>query len=220
MTLLQLVNKVLEKLREDSVEGLTADYPSMIAGFVNEAKEDIEDMGPWYALRTTLTGSLTQDVATLDLTSSTNDRSYLVFSKNLPMAFITTASEERRLQVVEAAEIEALQALDPDAQHDVPAAVAFRRSDDGIEALFFPTPDQAYTYQFSMVVPQDDLDDMDDELTIPGGPVWRTALFYALDERGEDFAGSAARAEQRARQAVGDAILRDFGKDEMTFEAA
>lgn len=219
MTLLEAVNKVLEKLREDQVTSLTAEYPDMVAGFVNEAKEDIEDMGPWYALRTTVNETLTPASGTLDLSSYTNDRSYLLYTKNMPLAFITTANEESRLQVVEKGEIDALNALDPDAQDSVPYAVAFSSSNDGLVATFFPAPDAAYTVRFVFVVPQDDLTATTDEISIPGAPVWRLALFYALEERGEDFAGPAARAGERAKQAVFNALMADFGKDAMTFEA-
>ena len=218
MTLLQLVNKVLRGLREAQVADIVGTYPLMVVQFVNEAKENIEDIGPWLALRTTVNDTLTQDVSSLDLTGSTNERSYLLFTKNLPMAFITTANEEHRLSVVEKGEIDALNALDPDAQHAVPYAVAFARSNTGLTAHFFPTPDAAYTVRFVFVVPQDELDEATDEISIPGDPVWREALVLAMEERGEEFAGPLDRTVARAQRALGNAMMRDFGAESMTFE--
>lgn len=219
MTFLQLVNKVLQRLRQDQAVGVTGGYNALIAALVNDAKRDVEDAGPWYALRTTINGTLTPATATLDLSADTNERSYLLFTKNLPLAFVTTADKEQRLSVVELGEIQALQALDPDAQNDVPYAVAFARSEDGLVAHFFPTPDAAYTVRFVMVVPQDDLVNKNDELTVPAAPVWTQALAFAAEERGEEMGTTVARLQERADKALLDAMSMDFLQDELTFEA-
>lgn len=220
MTFLQLINRVLRGLREKQATDVddTA-YVEQIGQLVNEAKTDLEDCGPWYALRTTVTGTLTPSTGSLALTSSTNERSYLMFTQGLPLAFVTTTDEERRLDVVEMGELTAIRALDPDAQEDVPYAVAFQRSNDGITAQFFPIPDAAYTVQFEFVVPQDDLAEDTDVLLVPAEPVWREALVRAMEERGEEFSGPIDRAVQRATIARANAIMRDFGADAMTFEA-
>lgn len=218
MTFLQLINKVLRGLREDTATSLSEKYVSHVGQLVNEAKQDLEDMGPWYALRTTVDDTLTPSTSTLDLTANTNERSYLLVDKNRPMAFITEVDEERRLQMVPLSEIQAIRALDPDAQEDIPYAVAFSRSADGLTAHFFPIPDEAYPVRFVFVVPQEDLEEATDVLSVPSEPVWRAALVAAMEERGEEFAGPINGVAERARQARYDALFRDFGAEEITFE--
>lgn len=219
MTYLDLINKVLRGLREPTVADLSATYTLHIGQLVNEVKEEIEDMGPWYALRTTVNKTLTPSTNNVALTTETNERSYLLYTKGMPMAFVVTVDEERRLDVVELGELEAIRALDPDAQEDVPYAVAFAKSNDGLTAHFFPTPDAAYDVRFIMCVPQDELSAAGTTITIPSRPVWQKALVLAMDERGEEFAGSIQRNEARAHQSLWDAVFADFGKDEMTFRA-
>ena len=219
MTLLQMMNKILVRLRENEVSGLSSGYPNLIVGLINDAKEDVEDAGPWYSLRTTINKTLTSDVDTVSLTDVTNDRSYLLYVKNMPQAFVTTVDEERRLAVISQGEMDAIRALDPDAQNDIPAWVSFNRSDDGLVAEFWPTPDSAYSVRFVMVVPQDELSDASTEITVPATPVWRLALARALDERGEELGLSADKAQQRADMALFNAMASDFLNDDMTFEA-
>lgn len=220
MTFLQLVNKVLSKLREDEVAALPAgqDYPDLVALLVNEAKEDIEDLGDWYPLRTTVNKTTVADTATVSLTTETNERSYLLYSKNRPQAFLVEDGTERRLGIMEQGEMDAIRALQPDAATGTPVGVSFAKGNSGLTAHFFPVPDGAYDVRFIMVVPQDDLVNDDDEITIPGGPVWREAVVRAMEERGEEFAGPLDRAQKRAADSLRAAVLNDYGRDELTFE--
>jgi len=56
MTYLQLVNKVLRRLREDEVASIDQNsYSRLVGEFVNDAKRTVEDTWDWTALRTTLT---------------------------------------------------------------------------------------------------------------------------------------------------------------------
>ena len=52
ITFLQAINRTLVKLREDEVSDLTqADsYQKLIAAFVNEAKEEVENAWTWNTL--------------------------------------------------------------------------------------------------------------------------------------------------------------------------
>src|SRR5688500_6188504 len=109
MTFLQAINKVLIGLREAQVADVDAlPYTVLIGQLVNEAKTDIEDLGPWQALRTTVNKNTVAGTATIDLTTETNDRSYLLYDKNLPQAFVVTTDKERRLQHVQIDELFAL----------------------------------------------------------------------------------------------------------------
>jgi len=218
MTYLQLINRVLRKLREGQISSISGEKALFYGQLVNEVKTDLENAGPWYALRTTLTGSLTGSSADLDLTASTDENSYLMFEDvELPMAFITTTDKERRLAAVSWSELDAMRTLNPDADEDIPCYVAFRNDGTGLRAKFFPTPDQAYTYRFEVVVNQDELTAVDDVISIPATPVWREAVVRAMEERGEEFSGSLEAERGRAQEALMQAILADWGGEQRTF---
>lgn len=219
MTYLEIVNKVLRGLRENTVLGVTAGYAAFIGQLVNEVKTDIEDMGPWYALRTTVTGTLVAGTAEVNLTASTNERSYLLLDgSGRAQAWITTADEERRLSVLSEAEMDHIQTIDPGADQNVPYFISLRRTNDGLVATLYPTPDAAYTYKFQFVVPQAELTAATTELLIPSEPVWREALVRAMEERGEEFSGSLDRHARRANAALNAALMRDFMADNMTVQ--
>ena len=56
MTYLELVNKVLIRLREDEVGSVNQTaYSKLVGEFVNDAARLVEDAWDWSALRTTLT---------------------------------------------------------------------------------------------------------------------------------------------------------------------
>lgn len=220
MTYLQLINRVMRKLREKQVAGVTSTtgFTELIGVMVNEAKYDVEDAGPWQALRTTLTGSLTPATSTLDLTASTNERSYLLHdtSNGEAQAWITTSGKESTLEVVPSTVMRSLHERDPNSTSAQPVYVAFTKTASGLTAEFYPTPDLAYTYKFIVVVPQDDLSATTDTLSIPSEPVWRLALAMAIEERGDEFSGNVDRYYKRAEDALHRAVMSDFGGDPIT----
>lgn len=219
MTYLQLINRVLRKLREGQSSSISGEKALFYGQLVNEVKTDLENAGPWFALRTPLTGSLTPGSPDLDLTASTDEYSYLLYQEtNAPQAFITTADRQRRLSVISWSAMDALHTLQPDADEDQPACVAFRNNGTGLVAKFFPTPDSAYTYRLECVVNQAELTDPDTVITIPAAPVWREAVVRAMEERGEEFSGSLEAERARAKEALFQAILADWGSEERTFE--
>lgn len=217
MTFLELVNKIMSRLRERNAASTDAGYAALAGQIVNEAKREIEDMGPWYALRTTINKTLTADTDTVSLTDETNERSYLLRDENLPQAFVTTVDLERRLQVIPQSRMDALRALYTDQQNDTPSAVSFSRSASGVTAELWPTPDAAYTVRFVFVVPQDDLTD-DDTLSVPSYPVQLLAIAMATEERGDELGTPQGPAYARAEQAKWDAANMDFLTDPMTVE--
>jgi hypothetical protein len=222
MTYLQLVNRVLTRLREKPVVNVTSStkYVELIAQIVNEAKYDVEDAGPWKALRTDLTGSMVDGTDTIDLTASTNERSYLMRNTHTgcPLAFITSSGKQSVLSVITAAEMKELKALETTPViTSQPIYVSFSTSSSGVTATLYPTPDDTYSYQFTFVVPQDDLSDATDVLSVPAEPVWREALVRAVEERGDEFSGDINGYRARSEAALNRAIMTDFGADPITF---
>ena len=69
-TFLETVNAVLTKLREPEVSSITDDYTRLIARFVNEAKEEVEDAWNWTALRSTATVSAVSTATVYSVTGT------------------------------------------------------------------------------------------------------------------------------------------------------
>lgn len=220
MTFGELINKVLRALREDTITTSFAEaYPTLVAQIVNEVKEDIEDLGAWYALRTTVNTSTAADTATIDLTSSTTERSYLLQSQNRGMAFVVESGRETQLRLVDKPELDAITALaGTNVSHTLPLYVAFSRATGGLTAHFWPVPDVVYDVRFVFVVPQEDMTATTDTITIPGGPIWREAIVRCMEERGEEFSGSLESVRARANRALTSAMLMDFAAESMTAE--
>ena len=63
MTYLEIVNKVLRRLREPTVASVSENsYSALIGELVNVSKREIEDSWNWAALRTTLTATTAPDL--------------------------------------------------------------------------------------------------------------------------------------------------------------
>lgn len=135
------------------------------------------------------------------------------------MAFITTADFERRLTVISQDHLASLQRLYPDADRACPQYVSFSKDANGLYAFFWPTPDTTYSTKFDLIVPQAELSSASTSLSIPSRPVWQEALVRAMEERGEEFAGSIEGWRARAAKSLESAILADFGSVPLTFSA-
>jgi hypothetical protein len=215
-TYLQLINKVLVALREDNVLGLNEAYTKMIGQFVNDAKEEVEDATAWKALRTEVSFASAANTTTTTLTS-TNDRSYVLYDMTgNAQCFRTDSGDESRVTVVPLETLRALRLSSDAADRNEPCYVAFTSNGTNQVAHFWPTPDAVYNYKVVMVVPQDDLEEETDTLTIPWRPVVLRATYLAMDERGSEFAGRLETTQLRAEKALAQAMLTDISTDDWT----
>jgi hypothetical protein len=216
-TYLQLVNKVLIALREDEVRGFTEPYAKMIAQFVNEAKAEVEDKGPWQALRTEITFASAASATTSTLTS-TNERSYVLRDGDgRAMVFRTDSGSEQQIQVIPIETLRALR-LSSDSTTAEPQYVAFVSNGTDLVAHFYPLPDAIYNYKGVFVVPQAELSDKDDLLTINYRPVVQLATFYAMDERGSEFSGRLETTREKYTMQLAEYQLADFGTEIRTMQ--
>ena len=98
-TQIQVVNDVLRRLRETTASSVASnDYAKLVAVFVNDAKETLEDMWFWTVYETEIDTTITADgTREYDLTS-TNDRSFLVrgHRDEIPMAYDITTNDTSR----------------------------------------------------------------------------------------------------------------------------
>ena len=220
MTFLELVNKVLRGLREDTVESLSGTYPRHIGQLVNQAKEEIEDMGPWEGLRDTVNGTAAIGVDTVDLTADTNERSYLQYLNNVAQVFTYDAELEAvQLHLIQPNEMANLWLFNDSQPDSQPVYASYTKTNGGLIFRLFPAPSETLTLRTRLIVPQAELTATETELLIPSGPVWRRALVMAMEERGEDFAGPIERVRRDADNYLMSAVMSDFlAQNTLTFE--
>lgn len=228
-TQLQIVNKLLRRLRETTVASVSSTtYAQLLALFVNEAKEMAEDAWFWTVNETAIdTTVLADGTLTYDLTG-TNDRSFLMryHNEHVPMAFDTTSGEERQLFDVTLKERNRIRETwngDPDASA-APQYFSVQPDSDGrgyTLALLYPS-NTARTWRTYWYVPQTELalDGTDDSTVIllPERPIYLTALLLAMNERGEEMGEPGQLVRAQSRDALAAAMELDMQVNKKGYE--
>jgi hypothetical protein len=210
-TFLEIVNKVLKKLREDTVTSVDSnDYSSLVGEFVNDAKKEVENAWDWSAMLT-IYPVVSTGTYVYTLTGSTDESRLAYDADNQPMVYDTTTGEEFQLSEIEMDEGTFLINVSPTtfATNNKPARFSILNSGTHLVAQFDGDPYVGRTYKFYCYTPQDELDDDTDVLTIPWRPVYHQAVVYALEERGEEIGEPGSGAVARATTSLADAIALD-----------
>lgn len=202
MNYLQLVNKVLIRLRENEVTSVQeSPYSKLIGEFVNVVKREVEDTYNWSALRTTISVTTSPNIYSYELTTSTtrckiidviNDTEdyelYYQTTKWFDKQFLAGNYETSR------PEFWNLNGVSTDGDHLID---------------LFPIPDAAYAIRVNMVKPQADLAVDSDVINVPYQIVIEGAVARAISERGDD--GGYTEQEQRYNRILSDYIAAEAG---------
>ena len=221
-TQLKIVNNILTRLREDETASVsTSAYSKLIGQFVNDAKNDMEDMNyEWSVYETEIdTAVLADGTLTYDLTE-TNDRSWIIRDyrdDRLPAAYDVTSGEVGQLFDCPLKELRRERALTNtivDVENPKVFAVTTDADGRGFTLRLLWGSTEARTWRSYWYVPQADLelDGTDDatEILLPSRPIEMRALFYALNERGEEMGEPGGIAFERANVAVAAAMENDM----------
>lgn len=210
MTYLEAVNKVLLRLREDQVSSVAStEYSQLIGEFVNDAKEDLEDMRDWYAYLTTVPFSVTAGNSTGDVSASTNMRSSLAYDDRvMPLMFdVTTDTEKRQIWETSIQHIQRWAKSGEGLSTGTPWRFSINFYDGTV--YFDANTEVDRDFEVDVYVPQPAFSNDTDMITLPTRPVIQGALFYALNERGEEIGEPGNIAEQRYERATSAAIEND-----------
>lgn len=223
MTQLEMVNKVLLRLRENSVSTITEnDYAQLIAQFINDAKADMEDLNhTWSCYETEIDVSITDDGERNYLLPATNDRSFLLRQwreDRVPLAFDITAGEVGQLFDCPLKTIRSERAttntITDVAQPKVFAIQADNTADSGYQIQLLWGSNTARTWRMYWYVPQADLalDATDEavELILPQRPLELRTYAYAVMEREIENSPSAQAAWSRSVDSIGSALETDM----------
>ena len=206
MTYLQLVNNILQRLRERTVSTVNESaYSSLIGVLINDAKEEAENSWNWSALRTTLSATTTPDVFNYELNGTKNRFKVLDVVNDTSNFFMTyrTASDFNNLF------------LNQTPAKGAPRYYSFNgvsTEDQDTLVDLYPIPNGVYDLRFNVVMPQAELSADSDTLLIPAKPVQMLAYAKAIEERGEDGGASANTAYATASRVLNDAIAFDSAK--------
>lgn len=197
-TFLQAVNATLSRLRENEVSTVTQTaYSTLIGKFVNDAKRAVEDAWNWDALQTSITLNTVAGTSTYVVTGSgrrfkdvyVNDTTSRARLTNVPIQWII---DQQELSTV---------------QTGAPVNFAWNGTDGTDSKVeLYPTPDAAYVLKFSMVVPQADLTNDADVITVQSEAIIMGAYARAIAERGEDGGMQSSEAVVLYRNILADQI--------------
>jgi hypothetical protein len=199
MTYLELINDVLIRLRETTVSTSTeTTYSTLVGKFVNDAKRQIEDSYAWNVLGQTLTFNTVAGTYIYSMTGA-GQKFQVIDGIN-----VTSNVGLRNLSFVE---MNRLQNFSTPIT-GIPEAYAF----DGVDGngdtkvVLYARPDNVYTMQFSLTVPQATLSSDSTSVLVPDVLVVQNAYARALVERGEDGGLASSEAYQLYRAMLADYI--------------
>ena len=214
MTYLEIVNKVLRRLREDTVDTVSQNtYSALVGEFVNDAKRMVEDAWDWSALRTTLTVTTSSDIFNYVLTGSGNRIELLDVVNDTSNFFMKYRDQHWFNKTF----------LVDEPATGSPMYYCFNGIDaNGDTAVdLSPIPDSAYSLRFNAILRAPELSTDTDVVLIPTLPIVHMATALAIAERGESGGQSAAEALLIADRMLSDAIALDAYKhpEELVYTA-
>lgn len=207
MTYLEVINKVLTKLREtQAVTVNDSDYVRLIGQFVNETKEEVENAWNWLSLRQVLSINATQGTYEYSLVgagdrfvilSAFNDEQDVTMRK-VPYEWMQNIQDYPNVQEA------------PPIYYDIEG----EDSNGDPNIVLWPRPDMNYTLKFRCKVPQAELTDGATIITAPWRPIYLGAYAMAIDERGDDSGAALDKALLDYKQSLGDYIALDQSRTE------
>lgn len=199
MTYLEAVNNVLTRLRENTVTSVqdTA-YSRLIGVMVNDAKTQVENAYNWSAL--------SQDIV-VSTVAGTSEYSLVGSGQRFRVIDVINDTTNTAITVKQWGEISRLSRTSASG-NTVPSNYCFHDTDSNgdTKAVFWPTPDAAYSVAFILTVPQADLSNDSDIIAVPPLPVILGAYARAVAERGEDQGFISSEAYGLYKDALSDAI--------------
>jgi len=223
-TYLKIVNDVLEKLREDSVTSVDdSAYSKLIGQFVNDAKDDMEDINhDWTVYETEIDTTILSDGTRIYDITQTNDRSKLLRSARddddrIPAAYDITTGEVGQLFDCALSDLKRERALtNTITDVRVPKVFAITTDADGRGFTFTLLwgSNTVRSWRHYWYIPHASLatDGTDDatEVQLPERPIRLRAIYYALNERGEEMGEPGGIAFSRSASAISAALETDM----------
>jgi len=204
MTYLEIVNKVLVRLREEQVTAIAEnEYSSLISDLTNVTKNEIENAWNWKALRNTFTITTVEDIFNWRLEGSGTRFRVLDAYNATTKSWIYLRPTEWMDEAF---------AFTETLTKGAPQYYAFNGvdSNEDTQVDIFPVPDKEYIIRINAVVPQVDLVLPADVPLIPAQLIIEGTIARAISERGED--GGMQDQEMRYQRLLSDYIAIEAGQ--------
>jgi hypothetical protein len=210
-TYLELVNDVLIAIRDDTVTSVSYNpYSALIASFVNDAKQQVEDAHNWSANLVELQVSALAAAADPDKVSlvGSNNAIKIDYAMNLTNNGGLLIQRSRRFMQIEGL------------RNNIAAGVVSNWCNNGVDAngdaviQISPAPSADTTLVVVGWQRKPDLVDGSDVLVIPARPVRDLAIALAVRERGEVQGNTSQEYFQIAKRTLSDAIAYDSARND------
>jgi hypothetical protein len=216
-------------LREDQVTDLTTDpYSKLIAEFVADAHREVVEAHDWSVMDkgvviTVVPGrsSYSLAVGSTDIYAGwtgVSDKAQLRYYNDAPIAYVF----DSYAKIAEGDPLNELHQTTESAVYDStltrastsgrPSTFALTSSSTGLLLYLDAPPDATYYVYLRFHDPELEIDvdtDASRQLLAPSAPVFAGAVYYALNERGEEMGEPGGVAERRYISALGTAIETD-----------
>ena len=206
VSVLRVVNKVLSRLREDTVTSMTETaYAGFVLGILNDARREVEQAYNWEAITDVVpvnTVANTNFIAVKGGGFTTNERSRVIEVYN---STTDTYLSPRPLSDIRRME-----------NDDATEAEPHYYAHDGVDASqdillrLWQIPDQVYALEVACYNPQDDFTTSQNATTdiikVPWLPVYHRTLALAIRERGDDGGFQYEEVYQEYLTALNDAV--------------
>lgn len=231
MTILQIINRVLRRLREDAVVTLNeTDYSVMLTEMLHDIHQQCLDHN-WSSMEHVIDVPVDAAQRTLDLSRLEADggdiaaggralktSSMLQFDADgraQAWLFDSSSEDDGEIMVqVDTPTMERLYQQDRDQTNEDPLyfALSNHPDRDGLQMTLYPAPTAARHIRMRFWTPEDDIDidtDVARTLLVPSRPLVLGTIYLALNERGEELGEPGHVAERRYIDALGSAIEAD-----------
>jgi hypothetical protein len=203
MTYLEIVNRVMRRLRENEVTTINeTPYSKLIADLVNVVKQEVEDAWGWSVLRATISITTVPAVTNYELSGSgTRFRIFDVLNdtEDYALTYQTTKWFNEKFKIVPIVE-------DKPRYYNLNGVTGSGDS----QVDLYPVPDAEYEINFNVLAPQEELLNDTDEILVPGQIIVEGVLGRAISERGDD--GGYVEQEARYRSILSDYIAIEAGQ--------
>lgn len=213
LTYLQIVNRVLERMRESTVANYnTTDYSTLLANLVNQVKSEIEEAWQWHALRDTFSITPTNNVSHYALTDS-GARAKIIDGWNTTQGIRLVKGTNRDFNAkFFGTGSAAVQTGSPTMY--LPAGLD-ANLDIAVDVWPIPVTGKLDTLKFNVYVPQDDLAANATVARVPQNVLLEEVIARALNERGDDEAPKPMPGETFImKDLLASAISADAGDDQ------
>lgn len=206
-TYLSLVNDVLVRLRESTVQTVDqTNYSALIGKYVNDAKRQVADAYDWDAFNqaVTITTVLGQ-VGNYSLTGAgTRFKTMDVINTSRYYQLTPLAHDQHDIFYYTV----------PTPIQNLPMYYTVQGVDSNgdLKVKFWPVPDGVYDIRFSLIVPESDFSADSDTTLLNKEPIILGAYARALVERGEDGGLSSSEAYAMFKSSMADMIALELAR--------